>query len=987
MKQCFGLVLLLCSIVLIDMQAQNPVDFDLFQFRTVGPNRGGRATAVAGVHSQPNVFYLGSTGGGLWKSKDYGTTWNNISDGFFESPSIGAIAVAENDPNVLYVGTGSDGLRSNVITGKGIYKSMDAGETWQHVGLKNVGQIGAVEIHPNDHNTVFVAAIGQAFQPNEERGIYKTTDGGETWEKVLYISDKTGFADLEFMPSNPNIVYAAAWRAERKPWTIISGGEENGIYKSVDGGKKWSRQSKGLPELMGKIDLGVSAADSKLLYALVEAEGEQTGLYVSSDQGKKFKQVSKEEDLLHRAFYFTNLEIDPNDAQVVYVLGKRFFKSKNGGEDWDKLSAPHVDQHDLWINKNNSDLMIESNDGGANVTHNGGKSWSTQFNQSTAEIYQVEVDNQYPYWLYGGQQDNYTTIAIPSLPPHSQQAGSIGYILDTGGCETGPAVPNPDNPDIVYSNCKGRFSVYNKKTGQEQQYNVGAAFMYGHNPANLRYRFQRVTPIHLSPHDSQVIYHCSQYVHRTTDEGRTWETISPDLTAFEKDKQVFSGEPITRDITGEEFYSTIYSIRESILEKGLIWVGANDGPIHLSQDDGQNWKEVTPGTLPRGGRVDCVEPSPHQASKAFICILRYQLGDWKPYIYRTKDYGKSWKLVTKGISQDHPVRVLREDPEQESLLYAGTEFGLYISFDDGDNWQAFQQNLPVTPVTDIKVHRNDLVLSTMGRGFYILDNVSTLHQGFLDIDTSTAHLFKPEETIRYRYYPEEPYPPSSVIIDYYLPDTLEQGIQLQILNEQGKVLQAFSSDSLSKESSGSRDMSTNNFEYKINPALPNKKGVHRFHWDMRHQGPWDEEEEDRFTWGPMVATGEYQVKLLYGDQEYKQKFSLKADPRVLESGTTDADIKAQEQLALQIVELLSSAKKRAFEIKQEMDSTEDEFELSKLKSLYDDLVRADGRYPETKFISQVDYLLGMLMYGDQRPGRDAYERFEELKDWFEAKFE
>ena len=582
--------------------SQNDIDLSAFEYREVGPFRGGRVTAVTGVDLQPNTFYMGATGGGLWKTTDYGVSWKNVSDGFFETPSVGAVRVAKNDPNIIYVGTGTDGLRSNIIRGKGVYKSIDAGKTWKNIHLKKTGHIGAVEIHPTDHNIVFVAAIGQAFKPNKERGVYRTKNGGVTWKRVLFVSEKTGFADLEYMPSNPNIIYAAAWQAERKPWTIMSGGKENGIYKSVDGGDNWTKLENGLPSgIVGKIDLAVSAADSKVLYALVEAPDGKGGLYRSDDQGESFTQVSKDKALVIRPFYFLNVDVDPTNAEVVYVNTLRFHKSKDGGKTWKQIRTPHGDNHDIWIHPNDPQLLIQGNDGGANVSHNGGQTWSHQFNQPTSELYQVEVDDQHPYWLYAGQQDNYTTVSVPSLPPASHQAGATGFIMNTGGCETGPAVPKPGNPDIVYSNCKGRFSVYNKKTGQEQRYDVGARNMYGHNPKDLKFRFQRVSPIHVSPHDPNVVYHCSQYVHKTTDDGKTWETISPDLTAFEEDKQVVSGSPITRDITGEEFYSTIYSIQESKTKKGLIWVGANDGPVHVTQDGGANWQKVTPKGLDSGG--------------------------------------------------------------------------------------------------------------------------------------------------------------------------------------------------------------------------------------------------------------------------------------------------------------------------------------------------------------------------------------------------
>ncbi|MCB0636128.1 MAG: hypothetical protein KDC54_05900, partial [Lewinella sp.] len=551
-------VLLLClSLLAADYLLAQPLN--TFRYRTVGPYRGGRVTAVAGIAAEPGTFYLGATGGGVWKTTDFGTTWQNVSDGYFATPSIGAIAVAQHDPNIVYVGTGSDGLRSNVIVGNGVYKSIDGGVSWTHIGLENVGQIGALIIHPDNHNIVYVAAIGNPFTPNPERGIYKTTNGGKTWEKVLYHSEAVGFSDVEMLPGNPDILFATAWKAQRLPWTIISGGtpDEGGIYKSVDAGASWEKVSTGLPhDLIGKIDVAVCPADSRIVYALVEAPDTEGGLYKSVDQGQTFQQVSSHDGIRTRPFYYTNIRVDPMNPDVIYALATGYFKSTDGGRSWGRLNPPHGDNHDMWINPNDPDLFIQANDGGANVTHNGGMSWSTQFNQPTAELYQVEVDDQYPYWLYAGQQDNYTTIAVPSLAPDARQVDGTGWIINTGGCETGPAVPKPGNHHIVYSNCKGRFGVFDKRTGTEQAYYVGAANMYGHNPADLRYRFQRVSPIHVSPHDPDVVYHCSQYVHRTTDDGQTWETISPDLTAFEADKQVISGSPITRDITGEEFYST-----------------------------------------------------------------------------------------------------------------------------------------------------------------------------------------------------------------------------------------------------------------------------------------------------------------------------------------------------------------------------------------------------------------------------------------------
>lgn len=977
--------------------------FDIFEYRHVGPVRGGRVTTVTGTVHEPGTFYMGATGGGVWKTTDYGTSWHNVSDGYFTTPSIGDMNVAPTDPNVVYVGTGSDGLRSNVITGKGMYKSVDAGASWQHIGLEKTGQIGAVEIHPDNHNVVYVAAIGQAFQPNPERGVYKTTDGGKNWEKVLYISEETGFADLELLPGNPEVIYAAAWKAERKPWTIISGGtqEEGGLYKSVDGGNNWEKLTNGLPTgLVGKIDLAVSPADSKVLYALVEAPGDQGGVYKSTDQGQSFVQVSSEGGLRTRPFYYTNIEADPTDPDVVYVMATGYYKSADGGKNWQRRSSPHGDNHDMWINPENPDLFIQCNDGGANVTHNGGKTWSTQYNQPTAELYQVEVDDQYPYWLYAGQQDNYSTIAVPSMAPYAVQDPEMGFVINTGGCETGPAVPKPGNHNIVYANCKGRFSVFDKRTGVEKSYDVGAAYMYGHNPKDLKFRFQRVSPIHVSPHDPNVIYHTSQYVHKTTDEGKTWTIISPDLTAFTPETQVISGSPITRDITGEEFYSTIYAIRESPAQAGVIWVGANDGPVHVTRDGGENWENVTPKSLPPGGRVDAVEPSPHDPAKAYVAILRYQLGDWKPYIYKTENFGKSWELLTpgtNGIPADYPTRVVREDPKREGLLYAGTEFGLFISMDDGQHWQPFQQNLPVTPITDIKVHRDDLAISTMGRSFQVLDNLTPLHNPAFDNLQDEVVLFKPRDTYRYQYPSTGSsdlldYPRPAVQIDYYLPEDAEQPVRLDILDGEGKVVNTLLSSKDGKlEKEIISDMNLSSAVYLAARELKATKGLHRFRWDMEHPGPWHSSDRRRYRGGPRVAPGTCTVRLSVGENVQEQSFELMLDPRSEASGTTVADVKAQEALALQMVELLSEVRKtqqtlqkkhKTLSGKEELSEKEQQ-ELAKVEKALKELETPQGTYMQPMLESQVNYLYYIVTGADQAPGNDARQRYTELKQRFE----
>lgn len=976
----FALLFSLCSLTAANI---DPALFNGLKYRNIGPSRGGRVTTVAGISSQPGTFYMGACGGGVWKTADYGVSWTNVSDGFFSTGSIGAIRVAPSDTATVYVGTGSDGIRSNVITGRGIYKSVDSGKTWTFLGLREVGQIGAVEVHPGNPDIVYVAALGQAFGPNPERGIYRTLDGGMTWDKVLFVSDKIGGIDLELAPDNPNIVYACMWRGERKPWTIISGGYEGGVYKSSDGGMSWNQVTEGLPSgLRGKSDLAVSLADPRRVYVLMEAPEGEGGLYRSDNYGENFQLISTFAPLLDRPFYYCNLDADPTNADILYSNSTGFYKSEDGGQSWQRRSTPHGDNHDMWINPQNPNIFIQSNDGGANVTRDGGQTWSTQNNQPTAELYQVAVDDQFLYWIYAGQQDN-STIMVPSLPPYSPAIGETGFWQAIGGCETGPAVPKPGNHNIVYANCKGRFGRYNKLTGQEMQYYVGAANLYSHNPKDLKYRFQRVSPIHISPFDPNVVYHASQYLHRTTDEGVTWETISPDLTANESDKQVISGTPITRDITGEEFYSTIYAVQESTLERGLIWVGANDGPVHVTRDDGKTWTNVTPSGMPPGGRVQNIEPSPHNPSKAYFAAYRYLLGDWEPYIYRTIDYGQSWQRITtgqNGIPSDTPTRVVREDPDREGLLYAGTEFGMYISFDDGENWQTFQLNLPVTPVTDIKVYRDDLVLSTMGRSFWILDNITPLHQ--IAEDTEDI-LFKPRETYRLRLRasrgsasgPE--YPPPGVNFDYALTEEVKGDIVLEIQNSSGQRVRSFSSTS-------------------GQPLLKKTAGGHRLTWDMRMAilvGDIGEGQSSRQRRGPLVLPGTYLGMLTIGEWSESVPFDILMDPRVVADGVTLMDLKAQAELSLDVMKLQDKAQNTTNRLEKEIGKltaiTQGGKELSrqeksletKLNEIRTKLVTSRGRYQQPKILDQISYLSSMLDRADQKPGRDAYLRYDEL---FEA---
>lgn len=948
----------------------NPALFEGLRYRSIGPHRGGRVTALGGHRRQPHTFYMGATGGGVWKTTNAGQLWVNISDGVFATASIGAIDVAESNPDILYVGTGSAAIRSNVIQGRGVYKSADAGKTWTFVGLREVGQIGALRIHPLNPDVAFVAAVGQPFGPNPERGVFRTKDGGSTWQKVHYINERTGAVSLALNPSNPNEIYAGAWRAERRPWTIISGGpaSEGGIYKSTDGGDTWTKLSKGLPQkLIGKVDIDISRSNPNRVYAIMEAPPGEAGVYRSDDAGASWTLVNTEPSLIARPFYYTYIDADPNNPDVVWVNNLALWKSTNGGKSFSRVFTPHGDNHGMWINPDNPDIMIQSNDGGANVSLNGGSSWSTQYNQPTAEIYQVAVDNQFPYRVYGAQQDN-STLIVPSLPPTADRPDNPIQLWTQGpGCETGPIMASPVNPNIVYGACKGEFYRTNFETGQTASYWVHPQNRYSHNPRDIKYRFQRVSPIDISPHNPRVLYHCSHVVHRSMDEGVTWEVISPDLTANEPDKQVISGEPITRDITGEEVYSTIYAFRESTLEPGVLWAGANDGPVHVSRDSGKTWRKITPGDLPPGGRVQNIEPSPHRKASAYIAVYRYLLNDWQPYIYLTNDYGASWTRLTggkNGIPADYPTRVVREDPDREGLLYAGTEFGMFISFDNGGHWQSFQLNLPVTPVTDIRVFRKDLVLSTMGRSFWIMDNLSPLHQIGRPAQITGHHLFQPREAYRTRRpaiggSADQPtYPPAGADIDYYLAAPAAE-LKLEILDSSGQVIRALSP-----------------------PA--SRAGMVRFVWDLRHIGAWDSNPQRAGANGPLAVPGFYLARLTAGAWTQTQPLEVRMDPRLAKDGVTQADLDEQLELGLKIHDTISEARRAAFRIAEALKKAGSGPSAQKLREIQAKLVTASGPYPQPVLIDQLGNLNSMVNGADRKVGRSALEFLALLKSQLAA---
>lgn len=982
-----------------------PVDTALFRdldFRMVGPTRGGRVTAVEGHPAHPQTFYMGAAGGGgVWKTTDHGETWHNLTDGAgLKSTAIGALEVPASDTSVVYAGTGSEAIRANVTTGRGVYKSTDAGASWQFMGLPDAGQIGAITAHPRDPDRVFVAALGHPFGKNEQRGVFRSVNGGETWEKVLYASDSTGAVDLAVHPENPDVIYAAMWRAERKPWTIISGNDGgDGLYKSTDGGDTWTKLSGGLPTgLVGKIDVAVTPAAPDRVYALVEAPGDRQGLYRSDDAGERWRQVSDKDAIMSRPFYFTHLFAHPEDPDQLFVGNVRYWVSSDGGETFETKDVPHVDVHDLWINPERPRLRIQGNDGGATVSLDGGRSWSTQHNQPTAELYQVNVDERTPYWLYAGQQDN-STIAVPSRPPaESAPAGPEAWWKAVGGCETGPAVPQPNTP-IVFANCKGRFARYSQETGQAQQYWVGAQYMYGRNPAKLEWRFQRVVPIEISPHDSSVVYNASQYVHRTTNGGRDWARISPDLTANKPQYQMRSGGPITNDITGEEHFSTLYAVQVSPHDGSVIWAGANDGPIHVTRDGGDTWTNVTPPDVPPNGRVDAIAPSPHSPGTAVVAIQRRLLKDFSPYLYRTTDYGETWTLVTDGLPSDYPVRTVRADPNREGLLYAGTDFGLFVSLDAGQHWQPLRRSLPVTPVTDIRVHRKDLVLSTMGRSFWVLDDLSPLYQ--LDAQAARAdwHLFAPSDATRMRYWggqrgPSGPeYPDPGAVIDFTLADTTMAPVTLDILDDEGSVVRRYvgavgDGDPASGDAP-TRAMGTPPVPARSVDTVRVHAGHNRVTWDLRYPGPRPPADGE----GPLAVPGRYQVRLSVDGEQQTRSFDLEMDPRVKAAGVTRADLQEQFAFNTTLQGAIAEAEALAHTVDSvrtqvqnaheagEMADAEAQSLLERLDALHGELVTAEtGSYPPPMLLDQFGYLAWMTSSADQPPGSEAVARFETLRE-------
>ncbi len=874
--------------------------FDAMHWRGIGPYRGGRALAVAGVPGEPGTFYFGAAAGGIWKTTNFGATWAPIFDGQ-KIASIGAIAVAPSNHDVIYAGTGEGALRGDITFGDGIYKSVDAGRSWANIGLRDSRQIGAVIVDPHNPDIVLVAAIGHAFGPNAERGVFRTTNGGRSWDRVLFKNDETGAIDVTFDPHDASIVYAALWQVRRQPWNFSSGGPGSGLYRSRDGGATWSElRGNGLPDgILGRIDVAVSAADPSRVYAMIEAK--EGGLYRSDDHGQTWQRVSQDGRIRQRAWYFSKIYADPRSVDTVYALNTGMLRSTDGGRSFGLVSATHGDHHALWIDPNDPKRLINANDGGASVSLDGGGTWSTQDNQPTGQFYHVATDDRFPYWIYGAQQDN-SNLAVASFDDEGVIGPRDWY--PAGGGESGFVVPDPRDANIIYSDAENIISRFDRRAMQAQDISAFPIDSSGHPAAELAHRFNWTTPLMLSPHDPDALYAASEAVWKTTDHGLSWKVISGDLTRNDKSKQQASGGPLTKDITSVEYYDTIFTLAESPLNRGMLWAGSDDGLLHLTRDDGAHWSAVTPADLKPWSTISMVEPSRHDADVAYIAVDRHKLDDIAPYAWKTADAGRSWTPITAGLPEGAVVHAVREDPVRRGLLYAGTELGVFVSFDDGARWQPLQLNLPVTPVHDLVVKGDDLVVATHGRSFWILDDVTPLRQIKPSSADADMLLYAPRKAIRL-YYPDQvdtrhpvgENPPPGAIIDYYLKSAPDGEVIIDILDAQGATVRHLSSRPANKE------VQPPEWPDRIVSAgiIPVKPGMNRLVWDLRMSDPVQIPGafySDQAPRGPIVAPGRYQVRLTLNGQSQTVPLTLLADPR---AKGAEAAIQAKTDLAVATV--------------------------------------------------------------------------------------
>ena len=872
------------------------------KWRLVGPFRGGRVLAVGGITGESNTYYFGAVAGGVWKTTDGGLSWNSLFDKV-PVASIGSIAVAPSNPSIIYVGTGEGCLRGDSSFGNGVYKSTDAGGTWTHIGLEDTQHIAAILVDPHDPNLVFIAALGHTYGPNEERGVFRSADGGKIWQKVLYKDDKTGAVDITFDPTNSHILYAALYEVSRTPWSLTSGGLGSGIYKSIDGGLTWKHlEGHGLPEgVLGKIGLAVSF-DASHVYALIEAK--KAGLYRCDDAGNTWRLINEDAPLRHRPWYFMHIFADPRNPETVYVLNEGVYRSMDGGKSFDRIGIQHGDCHGLWIDPLNPQRMIEGDDGGAEITVDGGNRWTSEDNQPTGQFYHVSADNQFLYRLYGAQQDG-STLSIASRSVYGEIGSSDWYPV--GGGESGYVFADPANPNIVYAGgVDGWMTRYDRKAGQLKTITPWPLDPTGHGVVDWKYRFNWTSPIAISPFDPKTVYYGANVLFKTTDGGTHWSIISPDLTRDDKSKQQSSGGPVTQDDTSVEYYDTIFAVAESPVKRGLIWAGSDDGLVHITRDGGKNWSDVTPKDLPASSEVSILDASHHNAGTAYMAVDLHRLDDFTPYIYKTDDFGKTWTKITNGLPKASYVHVVREDPVRKGLLFAGTETGIFASFDDGSHWQPLQLNLPTVPVYDLVVHGDDLCVATHGRAFWILDDISPLRQWNAEVERQEAYLYTPAPAYRFQERhlrrPEEfdgDNPPNGAIIDYNLQSLPEDGVTLEILDSRRKVVCTYKSarpgNGAECGEGGRRGGGS---------AGP---GLNRFVWDLHYPPPtrapgfinWRGEMD-----GPWGVPGKYEVRLTVDGKSYTKPLDVKEDPLV---GVTQADLQEQFDFCLKVRDEVSAA--------------------------------------------------------------------------------
>jgi photosystem II stability/assembly factor-like uncharacterized protein len=919
----------------------SPPAFAGMKYRLVGPFRGGRATGVAGVPNDVNTYYFGAAAGGVWKTTDAGNTWKPLWDNLPEaSPSVGAIVVSPSNPSIIYAGTGEGAIRGNVVAGNGIFKSTDAGKTWSFSGLRDSQYIGRMAISATDPNTVFVAALGHIWGRNEERGIYRTKDGGKTWQRVLFVNDKTGGIDVQIDPTDPNTVYAAMWEVYRKPWTLETGGPGSGLYRSRDGGATWEKISgKGLPGgILGRIGVAPTS-DPKRVYALIEAE--KGGLYRTDDGGESWKLINGDNAYKWRGWYFDNVFADPKDPDKVFVMNTNAYKSLDGGKSFKTMPTSRGDNHQMWINPIHTNYMVNSNDGGGNVSVNAGETWTDEMNQPTAQFYHVATDGDTPYHLYGAQQDN-STVKIAS----GNVRGPIGVesFHSVGGGESGYVVPDPKDSDVVFANSwGGKVTRYDHNTRQLISTNPWEREVTGWAPKDRAHRAQWTAPLAFSPHDPNVLYNGNEVLFKSIDAGKSWSIISPDLTRNDKSKQIAPGGPIIKEVTDVETYGTIFSINESPVEKGLIWAGTDDGLVQVTRDGGANWANVTPKDMPEWETVDMVEPHPHKPGTAYIAVDGHRMDDLRPHAFKTSNYGKTWTSITEGLPKDAYVHVVRADPEREGLLYAGTENGIFVSFNDGGTWKPLQMNLPRTPIPDLVVHARDLAVATTGRSFYVLDDLSPLHQWNEAIESEQIHLFAPRAALRVQYAAGSgdntskftgTNPPQGAIVYYNLRDGIaEKGnhnkrtekeeqrerarrgthepsrAKFEILDASGKVIRTY------ETAPGEENQSDEGSASQKSSQFPTKQGLNRFVWDLRYEGPVKVPKQalwDASSGGPVALPGHYQARLTVGGTSQVQPFDVLPNPSL---NVTQDQLKKQFDLITSVNEHLNEVQNAVLEIR------------------------------------------------------------------------